>query len=359
MIRVLMCGPLASSGGVSSHTKNLAKNLKKIGINLILYNLSGDKPESLNASVWRKLYQRSIGLILIAIRKRDQYDIIHIQASGGIFSYISAIIGVFVANSLKKKIIITFHYSKTEIFINSNKNIFRYTLNGSDKLLLVSFSQEKLISNLFPEFSSKLAVIPNGYKSDIFYPRDMNKCRHILSLDVNKKIILNISNLIPTKGQKYLILAVNEIVRERTDILCIIVGEGHLKSDLEELIEKLKLNKYIKLAGWRPDEEIPIWINASDIFVLPSMAEGNPTVMFEALGCGKPFIGTKIGGIPEIIDSDDYGLVSDTHDPVNLAKVIQLGLSMNWSSKKITAYSEQFEWENIAKRVSDVYREII
>ena len=62
---------------------------------------------------------------------------------------------------------------------------------------------------------------------------------------------------------------------------------------------------HVEFVGGKPHAEIPIWMNACDVFVLSSLSEGNPTVMFECVGCGKPFIGTKVGGIPEIIISDD------------------------------------------------------
>lgn len=83
-------------------------------------------------------------------------------------------------------------------------------------------------------------------------------------------------------------------------------------------------------------------MNACDLFVLPSLSEGNPTVMFECLGCGKPFIGTKVGGIPEIIVSDDYGLLCEPANSEDLAEKILIALDKEWDEEKIRNYAKQF-----------------
>ncbi len=109
------------------------------------------------------------------------------------------------------------------------------------------------------------------------------------------------------------------------------------------------------MVGWIPDNEIPIYINTSDFFVLPSLGEGNPIVMFEAIGCGKPFIGTKVGGVPEIIASEDYGLLCEPASSEELEKTIMSALNKNWDTFKIKEYAESFTWKNIAKTTKSIY----
>ena len=100
-------------------------------------------------------------------------------------------------------------------------------------------------------------------------------------------------------------------------------------------------------------------MNAADLFVLPSSDEGNPTVMFEALGIGLPFIGTKVGGIPEVITSEDYGLLVEPKNSIKLANEIIIALNKKWDNKKIRDYAKQFTWGNIASDTVALYNDVI
>ncbi len=128
---------------------------------------------------------------------------------------------------------------------------------------------------------------------------------------------------------------------------------------LEGLIEESELGQYVLLAGARPHTEIPLWLNAADIFVLPSLNEGNPTVMFEALGCGKPFVGTRVGGVPEVITSEEYGLLVEPGDADALAEKIMLALNREWNREAILEYAARYSWETIGKEIADVYSKVM
>ncbi|KAF1079008.1 glycosyltransferase [Methanogenium sp. MK-MG] len=347
MIKVLMCGPDASSGGVTTHTKRLTEELEELGVVIISHSFSG--------SNFRKLYQRTIGLMLKAINKRTEYDIIHIQASGGIFSFISAITGAIASHGLNKRLIVTFHNSETKRFVTVHKHAFGFVLNKLDKLILVSHKQEEAVISLYGDISEKIIVLPNGFKDSLYYAMDKVACRNMLNLPLDKKIIFNISNLIESKGHKFLISSIREMISVNNNCSCYIAGKGYFENTLKDQVSELQLQNYVTFLGWIPDEQIPIWINACDIFVLPSLAEGNPIVMFEALGCGKPFVGTIIGGIPEIINSNEYGLLVEPADYKDLSEKILIALDKEWDRDVILSYAEQFKWKNIAKETKRVY----
>ena len=74
--------------------------------------------------------------------------------------------------------------------------------------------------------------------------------------------------------------------------------------------------------------------------------------------CGKPFIGTKVSGEPEIITSDDYGLLCEPANPKALAEKILIALDKEWDDEKIRRHAERFRWENIAEEVLEVYGKI-
>jgi glycosyltransferase involved in cell wall biosynthesis len=81
--------------------------------------------------------------------------------------------------------------------------------------------------------------------------------------------------------------------------------------------------------------------------------------MFECLGCGKPFVGTKVGGIPEIITSDDYGLLVEPCDSQDLNKKIEIALDKEWDEGQIKEYAEQYQWENIAEKIQHIYSSVL
>jgi glycosyltransferase involved in cell wall biosynthesis len=356
MVRVLMCGSVASSGGVSTHTKNLIENLSVEDNEVILYNYYTDAAYSKNTN-FEKVYRRTFGLFYQILANRKRYEIIHDQTSGGIFSFVSSITASIASKIVDRKLIVTFHHSRTEEFVEKYKPFFNFVLKNTDKMILVSNRQREFISKLFPQYSGKLVVIPNGYDSTSFFPRNADECRAILKIPLNKKVIFNISNLIDIKGHRYLIEAIGNVAKTRSDVYCIIAGKGYLLETLEQQIKNSKLDEYIKLVGWVPDDEIPIYINTSDFFILPSLGEGNPIVMFEAIGCGRPFIGTKVGGVPEIIISEDYGLLCEPASSEDLEKTIISALNKDWDTSKIREYAESFTWRNIAKTTRAVYEQ--
>lgn len=294
--------------------------------------------------------------ILKYIKKENlNFDIIHTH-----FSYPYGYIGKLIKYKYKNKLIITVHgYDIYSLPFKDNewKAKIEYVLNTADHVITVSQSNLAYIKKL--NIFTPVSVIPNGFRSDLFFPRNTLECRGMLNLPLDKKIILTVGNLEPIKGQIFLVKAMKLIVRERKDVLCVIVGTGKLRTELENQIRSLGLEDHVILVGGKPHEEIPLWMNACDLFVLPSLNEGNPTVMFEALGCGKPFVGTKVGGIPEIINSDDYGLLVEPADPEDLAEKIMMALDREWDSEKILTYAEQFFWENIAKGVMGVYEQVL
>lgn len=240
---------------------------------------------------------------------------------------------------------------------NEWRKKIEYVLNTADHIITVSQSNLECIKKL--DVSTPVTVIPNGFRSDLFYPRDPLKCRKALNIPQDKKIVLTVGNLEPVKGQGYLVEAVQRVIRERKDILCVIVGAGKVRTALERQIRSLGLEDYVVLAGGKPHDEIPIWMNACDLFVLPSLNEGNPTVMFETLGCGKPFVGTKVGGVPEVITSDESGLLVEPADPEDLAEKILVALDREWDQGAILRYAERFTWENIAKEITTIYQGVL
>ncbi len=303
-------------------------------------------------SQYKKLGEKHYRHVDSLIRRNKlQFDLVHSH-----FTWSSGYVGAKIKEKYGVPFVVTAHghdiYNlpfKDEKW----KSRIEYVLNSADSIITVSKSNLECIKKL--DVTTSVNVLPNGYKEDLFYPMNPYECRKLLGLSVDKKIILTIGNLEEVKGHKYLIEAISNVVKWRRDIICIIIGVGKLEKELNGQISSSNLQDYVKLIGSKPHNEIPQWINACDIFVLPSLKEGNPTVLVECLGCGKPFVGTKVGGIPEIIVSEDYGLLAKPGDSNELAEKILTGLDCVWDSNRIYEYAAQFSWSKISKKIIEIY----
>ena len=180
-----------------------------------------------------------------------------------------------------------------------------------------------------------------------------------MNLPKNKKIILTVGNLVPEKAYHYLILAMKEVVKKIDNSVLVMVGDGILRNQLENLVKRERLYDRVVFVGRKPHSEIPLWMNAADLFVLSSEYEGNPTVMFEALGTGLPFVGPRVGGIPEIIISEEIGFLCPPKDPECLAQKIVAALNKKWDKEKIIDYAKQYSWSKIALQILKVYDDIL
>jgi glycosyltransferase involved in cell wall biosynthesis len=99
-------------------------------------------------------------------------------------------------------------------------------------------------------------------------------------------------------------------------------------------------------------------MNASDIFVLPSLREGFPAVIPEAFACGKPVIGTRVGGIPEALTNQEVGLLVDPEDSVALANAISAALDRKWQESSIIDHARIYSWSNLVSQILEVYRRL-
>ncbi|AEC51938.1 hypothetical protein PNA2_1022 [Pyrococcus sp. NA2] len=286
-------------------------------------------------------------------RKNIKFDIIHAH-----YSWPCGALGVKLKKKYKVPLIITEHTHITlKKRIENKEQMLKWTWNNTDILISVNKRNIELIKQFEP--SLRVVYIPNGYNPGRLKIIPQLEAREYLNIPEKRKVLFNLARLLPYKGHSYLIDAMKRVIKERDDVYCFIGGSGPLKEKLQQQIVSLGLQNYVTLLGFIPDEELALWMNAADIFVLPSLSEGNPTVMFEALGVGLPFVGTAVGGVPEIITSEDYGLLCPPANPECLAEKILIALDKEWDREKIRRYAEQFTWENIAIQTLDVYNKVI
>ncbi len=208
---------------------------------------------------------------------------------------------------------------KKKIFILAEK----ITAKFKDVIIVNSKSDYDQAIRLKIRPKKELKLIYNGIDALKFDFLPPEIARKKLKLSPLKKIIGTIANFYPTKGIEYLIEAFNILKpkSQNPDLKLVIIGDGEEKEKLKELIKKYKLKNEIILLG--QIEEASKYIKAFDIFILPSVKEGFPWVILEAMAAKVPVIGTKVGGVPEIIESGKNGILVESKNPQELAKAIK------------------------------------
>jgi len=372
---------LPHNGGMELYVYNLSKNLINAGhtVEVITANVPEGKPFDVVDGIpvrrlkcfGEPLRNPLVPSIFLLLNELKKFDVIHIH---NVYSF-TALSFPLLKKFCKIPLVLTHHGQLmfgepvkdicVRIYEKSAKGTI---LNSIDRTVTLSESDARHIARYSgtPENHSasiplrSVVTIPNGYDNTKFHPMDTRKCREALGLPSDKKLILNVGRLYgAVKGHEHLIKAMAKVAAERKDVFCVIVGPGRLYSTLDNLVRSLDLQDYVVLAGGKPHDEIPIWLNACDLFVLPSLSEGNPTVMFEAFGCGKPFVGTRVGGVPEGITADRYGLLGKPADPDDLAEKILMALDREWDREAILSCSKRYTWEHITKEIVGVYGQVL
>ena len=136
-------------------------------------------------------------------------------------------------------------------------------------------------------------------------------------------ILLTVRNLVPRMGLENLILAMQDIVKSVPDIHLIIGGTGPLKDELLSLRRRLNLDQHIHFTGFIPEDVLPEYYRAADIFVLPTVElEGFGLVTLEALASGTPVLGTPVGGTKEILGGFDKSFLFQDISHESISRLI-------------------------------------
>ena len=276
-----------------------------------------------------------------------RFDLIHAH-----FTWPSGHIGVKLSEEYGKPVITTIHENGDwfDMEVEMNHHLINSTWSGANALIRVNKKDVPVLQR----YNDNVYSIPNGF-SPTFRPIDMTIAREQLGLPEDSKIIFTLGNLIERKGFNYLVDAMDVILSKRDDVLCFIGGAGPEEKSLQRQIGQLNLEGSVRLLGSIPGDQLTLWMNACDLFILSSLSESFGVVQIEALACGKPVVATRNGGSEEIIASDDYGLLVEPADPEDLANKILDALDRVWDKEKILRYAEQYTWENIVNKIMRVY----
>lgn len=231
------------------------------------------------------------------------------------------------------------------------RNMTTWALNKSCKVLSVSKAmKDTMISLGVP--SKKIAVIPNGLNDNFV---SIKRTPLEAKRGDNSKTILYCGRFSQEKGVEYLIKACNILRLRKVNFKLLMIGSGPLKKVFEEMINELFLEDFIEIRNEVAHDQIPQIMESADIFCLPSLREGWPNVVMEALACGLPVVASTVGGVPEIITNDEYGLLTSPGDAGGLADNLENALKKRWNIEKLQLSVKKRTWNIVAK---EIYSEI-
>jgi glycosyltransferase involved in cell wall biosynthesis len=200
----------------------------------------------------------------------------------------------------------------------------RFSISKSDIVIVASdFVKNKLIEyhKISPK---KIYIRPYGVDLKKFkFNENKHAARSELGLPEERFILFTVRNLVSRMGLENLVYAMKEVIKSVKNIYLIIGGEGELRTKLQDLISEFNLVDFVKLQGFIPEENLPLYYQAADFFILPTRClEGFGLVTVEALACGTPVLGTPVGGTKEILGKFDPSFLFKDITPEVLAELI-------------------------------------
>ncbi len=252
------------------------------------------RPLGLRAALWHLFYFAEAGILAAELRRRG---IRHVHAH---FANVAANVARLAALMSGGTWSMTLHGLSD--FADPITSGLRDKIRSAAFVICVSdFGRAQALLHADPNEWPRIHRVYCGIDTDYFRPpTDARPTDGPVRL-------LTVARLSPEKGHSFLIAALAEVRRAGIDATLTLVGDGPLRTRLEQQVRDLKLENFVTFAGAVGQDRILEHYHNSDIFVLPSLAEGLPVVLMEAMACGLPVVASRISGIPELVASGESG----------------------------------------------------
>jgi glycosyltransferase involved in cell wall biosynthesis len=293
-------------------------------------------------------------------------DLIHAHGH----PYLSSLLAAKLAKKYSKPFVLTQHNTFIEygrfwdtVEKLNDLAVGKAVLKEADKILVVSNATKRYVSSLGAD-PEKITVLYNGVDMERFKPLTDAKdaIRKKLGISKNAVVVVTVRRLVYKNGVDTLIDSAQIAIKKNPKLVFLVVGEGPDFAQVKSRIEQLGIGNNLRLAGFVSDDDLPLYYNAADFFVLPSKSgEGLPLVALEAMACGLPVIATNVGGISEIM-ADDYGKIVPPDNPEALAEAV-----LEFSHRELSAVknalramiAQKYSWDSNVEKLLGIYGELI
>lgn len=362
-----------AAGGMKNHLIDLVRRTDKTR-----FDVTVACPP--NSQLWDSLYEMNIKLIPIplvgeispakdyaAIRilikhlHNTKTSILHAHSSKG------ALVGRLAAVVARTPVVIfTAHNSifyeewpgwKKRLFASVEKFLARFT----DRIITVSDALKQEIMEMEGLPSKQITTIYNGIEVDKFTGKsDPLHIRKSMNIPELGPVVGTIARLAPQKGISFFLKAASLLKEYQVNF--VIIGDGPLEESLKQEAVDLGLQGRVTFTGRR--EDISDILSTLDIFVLPSVTEGLPLTILEAMAAGKPIVATRVGGIPEVIVDGKTGIIVPPKDPEAMAVALASLLGGREKMAKIglagqKLVKDKFTIDTMVERTMNLYSQLL
>jgi len=290
--------------------------------------------------------------VLEGIRRRKEFDV-----AQGTMAFSAGTAAVVLKKLLHKRAVVTIqggdmgdYKENSGKFGGIIRPVVSWTLRNADVVHAVSRDLERKARELG---AKNIIMIPNGVDTEKFR-RKGNKRRE-LGLEGNK-VILTVSRLSHKNGVDTLIEAFGKIRKEIPNAELLIIGKGEDEAKLRKMA-----GEGVRFLEPVPHEQLAEYYSAADVFCRPSRDEGFGIVFIEAMACGTVPVGTSVGGITDIIQDGENGLLVKPDRPNELAGAIvrilkDEKLGKRLSEAGVMEANKKFSWDGITAKITQLYK---
>ena len=372
-MKVLVTSPdyLPNVGGVAAHVHQLTRTLAALGHEVVVVKSDwGNRPTEVKRIGDVEAHYIYCGRpripklsVLLRARRASRYiEALHRQRSFDVLHWHHYYLGCLEIRKSCRDIprLFTNHSSMYLVdFYGGRKRKLRYGMGHADWIIAPSRELVEASRVLLPP--DRCVYIPNGVDAEQFRP-DLagDDVRRRFNIPGDAPLVVTARRLVPKCGVIYLARAAERILTEVPEARLLVVGDGSEYAAIAAAVDTPICRGKFILTGRLPNTEMPAILAAADIAALPSLVEATSIFGLEAMACGCAIVGTRVGGIPEIVDEGRHGLLVPPEDPPALAEAIlslvrDAGKRRAMQSASRQRVLEHFTWARIAERTAEVY----
>jgi len=238
------------------------------------------------------------------------------------------------------------------------KKIKKSALQKCDKIICSGKEEIEVLKNIFKIPNSKIEFMINPNNLELFKKRDRIDACNKIKISSTKKYFLYVGRLVKNKGIEELLEIFNEIKNEYSDMNLIFIGEGLLKKEMLEFIEKNNLNDRVELKGKLPHETICYYYNACSILFHIGTSGGLPNAVVEGIASGIPIIATKNGANKEYVNQDyKTGIVIEPGNKIELKEAIEKIIEMPENfSREVPEIIKEFSFIGYGEKLEELFK---